>query len=67
MTSGLILGLGAAIVGMVFWIDCFSPPAWIHAVIWPVIAVLFAIGLMRPLKAALIAQNYRHRISEMEL
>jgi len=66
--SGLIFVFGAAIVGMAFWVEFrFYPPAWVHAVLWPVIAVPFAIGLMRPLKAALIAQHYRHRASGMEL
>jgi len=67
VASGLILGLGAALVGMVFWIDRFYPSAWVYAVLWPAATVPFAIGMMRPLKAALIAQNYRHRVSEMEL
>jgi len=67
VASGLILGLGAALVGMVFWIDRFHPSAWVYAVLWPVATVPFAIGIMRSLKAALIAQNYRHRVSEMEL
>ena len=59
---------GTAIVGVVFWVGSrFDPPAWAHAVLWPVVAVPFAIGLMRPLKAALIAQQYRHLTSEMEL
>lgn len=64
--SGLILVFGAAIAGMVFWVDRFHPSAWVHAMLWPVVAVPLAIGLMRPLKAALIAQQYRHRACEME-
>lgn len=66
--SGVILVLGAVIVGLVLWVEFrFHPPAWVHAVLWPVITIPLAIGLMRPLKAALIAQQYRHRASEMEL
>ena len=66
--SGLILLLGAAVVGMVLWVEfSFSPPAWVHAVLWPAVIIPLAIGLTRPLKAALVVQQYRHRASEMEL
>ncbi len=65
--SGLVLMLGAVIAGMVLWVEFrFHPPAWVHAAIWPIVAIPLSIGLMRPLKAALIAQQYRHRASEME-
>ena len=64
--SGLVLLLGAVVLGMVLWVDWFHPSLWVHAVLWPVVTVPLAIGLMRPLKAALIAQQYRHRVSEME-
>ncbi len=67
LASGLILVLGAAMVGMVLWVDRFHPTAWAHAVLWPVVTIPLAIGLMRPLRAALIAQQYRCRVSEMEL
>ncbi len=65
--SGLILVLGAAIVGMVLWADRFHPPAWVHAMLWPAVTIPLAIGLMRPLKAALIVRQYRHRASETGL
>lgn len=60
--SGLVLVLGAVIVGLVLWVEFqFHPPGWVHAVVWPAVTIPLAIGLMRPLKAALIAQRYRHR------
>ncbi len=67
VASGLVFVLGVVIVGMVLWVEFrFHPPASVHAALWPVVIILLAIGLMRPLKAALIAQQYRHRASEME-
>jgi len=66
--SGLILVLGAVIVALALWVEFrFHPSPWVHAVLWPTITIPLAILLMRPLKAALIAQQYRHRASEMEL
>ena len=64
----VILVLGAFIVGMAFWVEFrFSPPLWVHAVLWPVVTIPLAILMMRALKAALVALQYRHRSSEMDL
>lgn len=65
---GVILVLSAVIVGLVFWVElAFSPPLWVHAIVWPIITVPAAIVLMRPSKAALIALQYRNRRREMGL
>ena len=56
------------IVGMALWVDvAFAPPLWVHAVLWPVPTLVLAIVLMRPVKAAVVALQYRHRASEMGL
>lgn len=63
----VILLLGALVVGLAFWVEFhFSPPLWVHAVIWPLFTVPAAILMMRPLKAALVAQQYRHRPVQSE-
>jgi uncharacterized protein (DUF983 family) len=65
---GVILVLGALIVAVAFWVEFrFEPPLWLHAIIWPVVTIPLALILMRPAKAALIAQQYRHRAAEMGL
>ena len=65
---GVILVLGAFVVGMAFWVEFhFSPPLWVHAVLWPAVTIPLAILLMRPAKAALVALQFRHRASEMGL
>jgi uncharacterized protein (DUF983 family) len=64
----VIFILGAVIVGLAFWVEfTFSPPLWVHAILWPIVTIPAAIALMRPIKAALIALQYRHRASEMGL
>ena len=66
--GGVILVLGAVVVALAFWVEFrFSPPLWVHAVLWPVVTIPLAILLMRPAKAALVALQYRHRASEMGL
>ena len=65
---GVIMVLGAIIVALAFWVEFhFSPPLWVHAVLWPVVTIPLAVLLMRPAKAALVALQYRHRASEMGL
>ena len=60
--------LGAIVVGLAFWVDVhFQPALWVHAVLWPLATVPLAVVIMRPVKAALVAAQYRHRASEMGL
>ena len=66
--SAVILVLGAVVMIGVFWVEFhFNPPAWVHAVLWPALTIPAAILMMRPLKAALVTQQYRHRATEMGL
>jgi uncharacterized protein (DUF983 family) len=67
-TVAVILVLGALVVGMAIWVEFrFSPPLWLHAVLWPLVTIPLAVLMMRPLKAALVALQYRHRSTEMGL
>lgn len=61
LLSPLLIG---AALGVEFG---FSPPLWVHAILWPIVAVPLAILLMRPLKAAVVGIQYRHRSAEMGL
>jgi uncharacterized protein (DUF983 family) len=64
----VILFLGAIIISLAFWVEfTFSPPLWVHAILWPLVTTPLAILMMRPLKAALVALQFRHRASEMGL
>jgi uncharacterized protein (DUF983 family) len=65
---GLIMVLGAIVVILAFWVEFrFEPPLWVHVVLWPSITLPLAILLMRPMKAALVALQFRHRATEMGL
>lgn len=65
---GVTFVLGAIVVGLAFWVEfTFSPPLWVHIVLWPLVTIPLAVAMMRPLKAALVAMQYRVRSSEMEL
>ena len=64
--SLVIFALGAVVLGLAFWVEVrFAPPWWVHALLWPPITLALAIAMMRPLKAGLVALQFRHRSSEM--
>jgi len=39
----------------------FSPPLWLHLVLWTPLILIGAVVMLRPLKAGLIALQYRYR------
>ena len=64
----IIMVLGAVMVGLAFWVEFrFNPPLWVHIVLWPSLILPLSVALMRPLKAALVFQQYKNRASEMGL
>ena len=62
----IILIESAILVGLAFWVEFrFNPPLWVHIILWPVLAIPGAILMMRPVKAFLVAQQFRNRPGEM--
>jgi uncharacterized protein (DUF983 family) len=63
----VILGLGAIVMMGVFWVEFrFEPPWWLHVLIWGPLTFAGAVGMLRLLKALLIAQQYLHRSTGLE-
>ena len=59
----VIFFLGAIVVGLAALVELkFAPPLWVHAVLWTPLIVAGAIAMLRPLKAGLVALQYRHNI-----
>ena len=59
----LIFVLGAVAVGIAAWLELeFSPPIWVHIIVLAPLIVGGAIGLLRPMKAGMIALQYRHNL-----
>jgi uncharacterized protein (DUF983 family) len=57
----VILILGAIVVLFAFLVEvAFEPPIWVHLLLWTPVTIGGAILLLRPLKALLIALQYRH-------
>jgi uncharacterized protein (DUF983 family) len=64
----VVLVVGALVCGAALYVEfTWSPPLWVHAVLWaPAIAVL-TIFFLRVVKAALLVLQYRHRAGEGRL
>jgi len=59
----VILFLGFIVVACAAWVEIdFSPPIWVHLMLWTPLILGGAILMLRPLKAGLIALQYRHHL-----
>ena len=58
-----ILFLGMIVVGLAALVEIrFSPPVWVHLLVWAPLILIGAVAMLRPLKAGLIALQYRHQL-----
>jgi uncharacterized protein (DUF983 family) len=59
----VILFLGFIVVALAAWVEIrFAPPIWVHVLLWTPLILGGAIAMLRPLKAGLIALQYRHHL-----
>ena len=57
-----ILAVGFLIVGAALYVEiAYQPPYWLHLLIWLPLTLIISVGLLRPIKATLIALSYRHK------
>ena len=63
----LIFILGFSIVPLALIADsAFGWPLWLHAVIWTLLIIILTVGSLRPLKAYIIALQYKHRPTDWQ-
>ena len=61
----LTLIIGAVIVALAITVELtFSPPFWVHILLWLPLTAIAVVGALRVAKAALIALEYRHAAAE---
>ncbi len=64
----ILMVLGFIVVGAAIWFDfTYTPPLWVHAVIWPPVTIVLAVAMTRYLKSFLAVQQYHVRKTEMGL
>jgi uncharacterized protein (DUF983 family) len=53
---------GFLVLGAALWTELlYEPPFWVHLVIFLPLTLIVCLGLLRPLKALLIALQYRNK------
>ncbi len=63
----IIVIYSAIILPLAAWFQfAVNPPFWVHLVIWLPVIVVGAILMMRPFKAWLIAQAYKHDVTDAD-
>ena len=64
----VILLVGCVVVAAALVVEVsYQPPYWVHAVLWLPLLLALCLGTLRPLKGALIGQQYRHAAREGRL
>jgi len=55
----IILIAGSLVVGLALWVELsWAPPLWVHALLWTPLVLISTLGMLRPLKATMIALQY---------
>ncbi|PWC56374.1 DUF983 domain-containing protein [Azospirillum sp. TSO22-1] len=63
----LIFILGFLVVPVALWVSMnVEWPLWLHALVWGVLILGLALGMLRPAKAYMIALQYRYRRHDYE-
>jgi uncharacterized protein (DUF983 family) len=58
----VIFIVGAVIGGLALWTEMhFAPPVWLHLLLWLPLTLILSFGLLRPLKATLVALIYHNK------
>jgi uncharacterized protein (DUF983 family) len=61
----LTLILGALVAGMAIAVELiFSPPFWVHLILWPPVTLALIVGSLRACKGVLLALEYRNAARE---
>ncbi len=63
----LICFLGISIVPLALILDALvHPPLWVHIVLWGIVTLGITLGALRPVKACILALQFRHRPTDWE-
>lgn len=63
----LIFILGFLLVPAALWLEfTFYPPIWVHIVLWGALSLIITLGSLRPLKAYIIALQYKHDVGSLD-
>ncbi len=61
----VMLVVGFIVVGGALAVEIlYQPPYWLHGALWLPLALILSLLMLRPLKAWMMAQQYRHKAEE---
>lgn len=61
----IIMIVGFVVVGLALAVEMsMRPPIWVHMMLWLPLTLILGLGLLRPLKGLMIAQQYKHSAQE---
>lgn len=64
----VILIIGFIVVGLAFWMEVnYSPPLWVHFILWVPLAIILSLLAMRSIKGILINLQFRNKESQGRL
>lgn len=64
----VLLIVGFLVVGAALWMEVnFSPPMWLHFILWIPLAIALGLALTRMLKGVLVALQYRNNARPGEI
>ncbi|HEX2554006.1 MAG TPA: DUF983 domain-containing protein [Microvirga sp.] len=57
--------VGIVVVALALWVEfTFTPPIWLHLVMWFGLTAVLSLLLVRPLKALMVALQFKHKAEE---
>jgi uncharacterized protein (DUF983 family) len=60
--------VGIVVVALALWVEfAYTPPIWLHLVLWFTLTAVLSLGLVRPLKGVMVALQYHHKAEEGRL
>ena len=61
----ITLVAGFVVVGAALWAEVtYEPPVWVHLSIFLPLTLVVCLGMLRPLKGVMIAQQFRHKAEQ---
>jgi len=64
----VIFFVGVIVVGLAFFVEfTYQPPYWLHLLLWIPLILILSLGMLRPLKGLMIAQQFAHKAQEGRL
>ncbi len=59
----IIVVYSAVVIPLAIWLEfAVQPPFWVHVVVWVPVVIGGSIALLRPLKAWMLAQQFKHNV-----